>query len=68
MVPLLDVDNTVEALTAQLQDMGSGALYCPHAAHGVVSCTFQQQMKGTKGSKIVKGSNHTSAADPDEDA
>ena len=44
VVSLLDVDNIVEALTAQLQDMGSGALYCPCAAptHGVVSCTYQQ--------------------------
>ena len=32
VMPLLDVDSTVGALTAQLQDVGSGALYCPRAA------------------------------------
>ena len=41
VVPLLDVDGVVEALTAGLQSTlsGSGSLYCPHAAltQGVVS-------------------------------
>ena len=32
VIPTLDVDNIVGVLTAQLQDMGSGALYCPHVA------------------------------------
>ena len=29
---LLDIDSNVKALTVQLQDMGSAALYCPHEA------------------------------------
>ena len=39
VVPLLDVDSVVEALTGRLQ--GTGSLYCPRAAptQGVVSCT-----------------------------
>ena len=32
VVPLLDVDGVVEALTAHLQSTGSGSLYCPRAA------------------------------------
>ncbi len=32
VVPLLDVDNIVEALTAHLQDKCYGPLYCPCAA------------------------------------
>ena len=44
VVPLLDVDGVVEALTARLQSTGSGSLYCPRAAptQGVVSCTYEQ--------------------------
>ena len=44
VMPLLDIDSIVEALTVQLQDMGSAALYCPRAAptRGVVSCTYEQ--------------------------
>ena len=44
VVPLLDVDGVVEALTAHLQSTGSGRLYCSHAGptQGVVSCTFEQ--------------------------
>ncbi|DBA96107.1 TPA: hypothetical protein ACH3X1_001601 [Trebouxia sp. C0004] len=44
VMALLDIDCVVEALTVQLQDMGSAALYCPHAAptQGVVSCTYEQ--------------------------
>ena len=44
VMPLLDVDSIVEALTAQLQDMGSAALYCYREAptQGVVSCTYEQ--------------------------
>ena len=47
VVPLLDVDGVVEALTARLQSTGSGSLYCPHAAptQGVVSCTYEQWFK-----------------------
>ena len=43
VIPILDVDNIVGALTAQLQNMGSG-LYCPRMAptRGVVSCTYEQ--------------------------
>ena len=35
------------ALTAQFQDVGSGALYCPRAAptQGVVSCTYEQRFR-----------------------
>ena len=32
VMPLLDVDGVVEALTARLQSTGSGSLYCPRAA------------------------------------
>ena len=44
VIPILDVDNIVGDLTAQLQCMGSGALNCPRVApsRGVVSCTYQQ--------------------------
>ena len=44
VVPLLDVDGVVEALTAHLQSTGSGSLYCRRAAptQGVVSCTYKQ--------------------------
>ena len=47
VVPLLDVDNDVEALTGHLQGTGSDSLYCPHAAptRGVVSCTYKQWFK-----------------------
>ena len=47
VVPLLDVDGVVEALTARLQSTGSGSLYCPRAAptQGVVSCTYEQWFK-----------------------
>ena len=47
VVPLLDVDGVVEALTARLQSTGSGTLYCPRAAptQGVVSCTYEQWFK-----------------------
>ncbi len=42
--PVPDVGSIVEALTVQLQDMGSAALYCPRAAptRGVVPCTYEQ--------------------------
>ncbi len=38
VIPLLEIDSIVEALTVQLQDMGSAALYCPRKAptRGVV--------------------------------
>ena len=41
VVPLLDVDGVVEALTTRLQSTGSGSLYWARAVpiHGVVSCT-----------------------------
>ena len=44
VVPLLDVDGVVEALTGHLQGTGSGSLYCPRAAptQVVISCTYQQ--------------------------
>ena len=44
VVPLLDVDGVVEALTGHLQGTGSGSLYCRCAAltQGVVSCTYEQ--------------------------
>ena len=47
VVPLLDVDGIVEALTGHLQGTGSGSLYCPHAAptQGVVSCRYEQGFK-----------------------
>ena len=47
VVPLLDVDGIVEALTGDLQGTGSGSLYCPRAApaRGVVSCTCEQWFK-----------------------
>ena len=47
VVPLLDVDGVVEALTGHLQGTGSGSLYRPHAAptQGVVSCTNEQWFK-----------------------
>ena len=34
VVPLLDVDGVVEALTARLQSTGSGGLYCPLPVSG----------------------------------
>ncbi len=38
------LDSIVEALTVQLQDVGSAALYCPREAptRGAVSCTYEQ--------------------------
>ena len=47
VTPLLDVDSIVGALTAQLRDVGSGALCCPRAAptQGVVSCTYEQRSR-----------------------
>ena len=47
VVPPLDVDVVVEALTGHLQGTGSGSLYCPRAApvQGVVSCTYEQWFK-----------------------
>ncbi len=44
VMPLLGIDNIVDALTVQLRDMGSVALYCPREAptRGVVSCTYEQ--------------------------
>ena len=47
VVPLLDVDGVVEALTARLHSTGSGSLYFPRAAptQGVVSCTYEQWFK-----------------------
>ena len=46
VVPLLDVDGVVEALTGHLQGTGSGSLYCLRApTQGVVSCTYQQWFK-----------------------
>ena len=47
VVPLMDVDGVVEALTTHLQSAGSGSLYCPRAAptQGVVSCTCEQWFK-----------------------
>ena len=44
VMPLLDVDGVVEALTARLQSTGFGSLHCPHAVlhSGVVSCTYEQ--------------------------
>ena len=32
VVPFLNVDSVVEALTALLQSTGSSGLHCPHAA------------------------------------
>ena len=47
VVPLLDVDGVVEALTGHLQGTGSGSLYCPRVGptQGVVSCTYEQWFK-----------------------
>ena len=47
VVPQLDVDGVVEALTQHLQGTGSGSLYCPRAAptQGVVLCTYKQWFK-----------------------
>ena len=41
VVPWLDVDGVVDALTTRLQSTGSGGLYRPRAGpiQGVVSCT-----------------------------
>ena len=46
VVPLLDVDSVVEALTANLQSTGSDSLYCPRSAptQGVVSRTYEQAL------------------------
>ena len=43
VVPLLDVDGVVEALTRHLHGTGSSSLYSPRAAptQGVVSCTYE---------------------------
>ena len=48
MVPLLDVDGAVEALTARLLGTNSASLYCPRAAptQGVVSCTCDSTSYG----------------------
>ncbi len=47
VMPLLDIDGIVEALTIQLQDVGSVALYCPREAptRGVVSCIYEQWLR-----------------------
>ena len=47
VVPLLEVDSVVEALTECLQSTGSGSLYCPRAARtqGLVLCTYKQWFK-----------------------
>ncbi len=47
VMPLLDVDSIVEALTVQLQDVGSATLYCPRDAPttGVVPCTYEQWLR-----------------------
>ena len=44
LVPLLDVDGIVDALTEPLTRVGSGNVYCPRVApsQGVVSCTYEQ--------------------------
>ncbi|KAL3157281.1 hypothetical protein ABBQ38_001513 [Trebouxia sp. C0009 RCD-2024] len=44
VVPLLNVDCVVKALTESLQAPGGGALFCPRRAptRGVVSCTYEQ--------------------------
>ena len=44
VVPPLDIDGVVEALTARLQGTGSGSLYCPRAAltQSVTLCTNEQ--------------------------
>ena len=44
VVPLVDVNAVVEALTERLHSTGSGNLYCLRAAptQGVVSCTYEQ--------------------------
>ena len=52
VVPLLEIDSNVEALTVQLQDMGSAVLCCPHAptdcaapTPGIVFCTCEQWLR-----------------------
>ena len=47
VVPLLDVDGVVDALTERLTCIGPGSVYCPHVAPswGVVSCTYEQWFK-----------------------
>ena len=46
VVPLLDVEGVVEALTAHLQSTGSGSLYRPRAVPTQgVSCTYEQWFK-----------------------
>ena len=47
VVPLLDTDSLVEALTRRLQCIVSGSLYCPRATptQGVVSCTYKLWFK-----------------------
>ena len=44
VVPLLDVDGVVDALTGRLTCVGLGSVYCPRVApsQGVVSCTYEQ--------------------------
>ena len=44
VVPLLDVDGVVDALTGRLTCVGPGSVYCPRVApsQGVVSCTYEQ--------------------------
>ena len=50
VVPLLDVDGVVEAVTARLQCPGPGGMYnnCPRASptQGVVSCTYDSVNSG----------------------
>lgn len=46
VMPLLDIDSTAEALTVQLQDMGSAALYCPRAAPTCEYCFFALMSNG----------------------
>ncbi len=47
VMPLLDVGNVVEALTAHLQVTCRGTLRCPRAAptRGFVSCTYEQWIR-----------------------
>ena len=49
LIPILDADKIAQALTAQLQDMGNGVLYCPRMTptRGVVSCTYEQCFRPT---------------------
>ena len=47
VVPMLDVDGVVDALTERLTCIGPGSVYCPRVAssRGVVSCTYEQWFK-----------------------